>query len=269
MAIYIDSTTGRMIDIPDYGGYQVLPYSTPQFDSSRFSQPYNDNIIDVNAVPKQAAARGLFSNLRGKFGEGKTLGPSIFGGLGGLKNLTKDVQNTNVLGLGKVKTLGNIGMGAYQGLKGISNLNQLSDANSDLDTIKSQVNMSAMSNPLYASYLDSSQKQLLRKVQNDTYASGSGLEGGLESGLKAIPKAAINTLAGFLIGNVPGAIIQGVGTLANAGLEGATKAKSQKASELQGLYEALASAEADYNSMRRPANLMTSGLQRRYASQLI
>ena len=268
MANYFDRTTGRMINIPDYGGYQVAPYLTSQFNSSTFSQP-NDNIIDVSSVPKQAAARGLFSSLRGKFGEGKTLGPNLFGGLGGLKNLAKDVQNTNVLGLGKVKTIGNVGMGAYQGIKGLANLNKLSDAGSNLDDIKSQINMSAMSNPLYASYLDSGQKQLLRKVQNGTYGSGVGLEGGLEGGLKGVPKAALSALAGWLIGGPWGAAINGVGTLVNSGLEGATKAKDKQAGDLQGLYAALSAAEQDYNSMRRPSNLMTSGLQRRYASQLI
>lgn len=212
---------------------------------------------------------GLFSKLRGKVGNGQTLGPNLFNGMGGAKSLINDVQNTNVLGLGKVKTLGNIGMGAYQGIKGLSNLDALASADSDLSDVMSQVRLSAMGNPLYASYLDSGQKQLLHRVKNGTYGAGSGLSAGLESGVKSLPSSALNALLGTLIGGPVGGAIMGLGSIANAGLEGATKDKQQKTAQLQGLYETLSAAEQDYNSMRRPANLMTAGLQRRYASQLI
>lgn len=168
-----------------------------------------------------------------------------------------------------IATTANTLSGLYQGLRALSNVNNLSGASSNLDDIKSQVNLSAMGNPMYASYLDTNQKAALRKIQNGTYGNGVGWDGAVEGGAKGLPKAILSAIAGGFTGGVPGAIIGGVGSLVNSGLEGAATAKDRKASELQSLYETLHNAEMDYNSMRRPANLMTSGLQRRYSGQLI
>lgn len=174
-------------------------------------------------------------------------------------------KSSGIKGLGK---LANVGMGISQGVQGISNFNNLMNADSDLDSLQSQVKLSAMNNPLYASYLDANQKNALRKVQAGSYDSGSGLSSGLESGAKAIPQALLKALGGFAIGGIPGALISGIGTVANAGLQGAAQGKEQKAAELASLYDTLSSAEQDYNAMRRPYGLSYANLQNRYSSLL-
>lgn len=225
----------------------------------------------VSSDTVSAAMPGLFARLMGKFGDGKTIGPDIFKNglsLDGIKNASSAVRNTNLMGLGKIGDISNIGMGAYQGIQGIKNANEISNADEDYKDMASKVRLAAMSNPMYASYLNAGEKNLLRKVQNGTYAEGSGLSSGLEAIPGAVPKALLSAAGGAFMGGPVGAAIGGLGTLLNAGLKGAAEGKNRKTSELQGLYQTLTDAEQDYNSMRRPSNLNRAGLQRRYYNQL-
>ena len=198
--------------------------------------------------------KGMYSNLNNAYMASNGTGNALWSKARGID------------GLGK---LANWGMGISQGVQGISNINNISNADADFDDMKSKVQLSAMNNPMYASYLTADQKSQLRKVQNGTFGSGSSVDEGLSAGARSIPQALLSALGGFVVGGVPGAIIQSAGTLVNSGLKGAAEGKNKKTAELQALYETLSQAENDYNAMRRPANLTSAGLQRRYANVLM
>lgn len=229
----------------------------------------NDAISTATTAGLGTKAKSLFANLRGKFGEGKTVGPKALD-LSKLKTLGNDIRGTNVMGLGTVSGLANTGMGIYQGINALKNANELSSIDSDLNNLTGDIKSSAYANPMAMSYLNADQKRLFRQLQNDTYNTTSEALGqGTAGAVKSLPKAILSGLGGGLIGGPLGALIGAGGTLLNSGLQGAAQGKQNKQAELEALYQTLFDAENDYNAMRRPANVNYAGLQRRYSNVLM
>ena len=191
---------------------------------------------------------GLFSNLRNRFGSGK----SLFGdklNLGSLKNIGRDVRGTRLWEGGpSIGGAATAGMGLYQGVNAAKNLYDLANTSSDINKSMSDVRASALANPLVYSYLDSGSARTLRQVQNGTFSEGSGLKNGLAGAAKGIPSALLATLIGGVAGGVPGAVINGLGSLANSGIKGASEGKAEANERLQSLYQQLLDAENRYRS---------------------
>lgn len=158
---------------------------------------------------------------------------------------------------------GNIASGAIYGanaLSGYSDYQNTQDANEDL---MSKIRTSAMGNPLLSSYLTSEQLDLLGDVKDgrkDTSADLSDFLNGVQGGLG---DAVLPTALGLVTGGVPGAIIGGIGSLANAGIDNLSETSGQNTAELQALYQALQDAEMQYKSMKRP-NFTGLGIQQQY-----
>lgn len=215
-----------------------------------------------NAAP---ASLGLLTRLRGSFGEGKTIGPNI-GSFGNVKGLLHDVQNTNVMGLGKVKNIGTGAMGIYQGGKALKGLYDNSNKDASLTSLKNDINTSIASNPMYDMYLDTSDERTLRDLKSGNLTNGMG--GALEGGVKGIPQALLSALIGGAVGGVPGAIVNGVGSLVNSGIQGYGNNLDQASGKLQGLYSKLRQADEQYRTMKRPNGLGRAGLSTQYFNQL-
>lgn len=167
----------------------------------------------------------------------------------------------------KLGTLANIGSGIYQGVNTIKNINDTIDTNDTYDDIVRAIKKSAFANPMHSSYLTADQRDMLFRLNNGSYDSPN--IGDILTGVgKSIPQALLAAAGGFASGGTIGAAINGLGSLASGGFQGWNNASQDKQSELQGLYQTLLDAEQDYNNMRRPTNLRSSGLQRRYSNSL-
>ena len=170
---------------------------------------------------------------------------------GGFKDLFGKLWNKNS-GIAKVGKIANIGGGVYQGGKALSNLISLNAAGDDLDTLRSDILASAYNNPLSNDYLSADQKKLLRELKSGSYSSktaSNALGAGFGGALTSLPKALINAGLGFVTGGIPGAAIQGIGTLTNAGIQGATSSKSAHV------------RKADSKRDRRPLRFSDSNLR--------
>lgn len=157
----------------------------------------------------------------------------------------------------------NVVSGVVQGaqaLKGISDYSKARQSNEDM---LDDIIVSATSNPLLSSYLTSDQMRLVNAIRKGNYDTSSDVGDffkGIGSGLG---NAALSTLSGFVTGGVPGAIIGGVGSLANSGISGLSAGTEEESAELAALYQALMDAEAQYRSMKRP-NFTGLGIQQQY-----
>lgn len=212
-----------------------------------------------------ANSAGLLSKFRGMFGDGKVLGPNI-GNFGDLKGLVGDVQNTNLLGLGKVKTLSQAGMGLYQGANALKGLSENVNKGSDYNSLKNDINLSVASNPMYDMYLDAADEKRLRQMRNGSLNNGIG--GAIEGGVKGIPQALLSALVGGVLGGGAGAAINGIGSLVNSGIQGYGNSMDKATGELQGLYSKLRQADSEYKTMKRPTGLGRAGLSTHYFNQL-
>ena len=210
-------------------------------------------------------AAGFLSKFRGMFGNGKVLGPNI-GNFGDLKGLVGDVQNTNLMGLGKVKHLSQAGMGIYQGANALKGLSENAGKDSDYNSLKNDINLSIASNPMYDMYLDAADEKRLRQMRNGSL--NNGMNGALEGGMKGIPQALLAALIGGVAGGPGGAVINGVGSLVNSGIKGYGNAVDKATGELQGLYSKLRQADSEYKTMKRPTGLGRAGLSTHYFNQL-
>lgn len=153
---------------------------------------------------------------------------------------------------------GNVAGGVMQGIQGINNLSQLSNANSDTQELASQILNSYNSNPMAGLNLTAGQKNLIREIQNGGVDSSIELADIMPNDLGDILSPAIQAGLGLATGGVPGAIIGGVGGLVNGGLENATEASQLRNSELEALLNSLEMAEMEYQQMLR------AGAQRRF-----
>lgn len=210
-------------------------------------------------------AAGTLGGLKGLFGKAKS-GASAKAGQAGsyLKNNFGWNKGSGVTAFGK--NVGKAvpwiqgGLGAIQAAQGFS---RLSDAQQDTGDATSGILRSAASNPLHGSFLSSDQMSLLNQLRRGNYENTSDFGdvlGGVGSGLG---DTAMQTLMGFGMGGIPGAVVGGASGLINSGIQGATQGQQGKTAELEGLYQALMDAESQYRSMRRP-NFTGLGIQRQY-----
>ena len=162
--------------------------------------------------------------------------------------------------IGKFAPLFQAGMSGIQALQGLSNI---SNANTDYNTLKSDILSEAMSNPLASYDLTTEQNKLLydlKKGRDTTTADIGDILNGIGSDL---PNTALQALMGGLIGGIPGAIVGGVGNLVNSGITGYSQGQQEQFSQLQNLYNTLMQSGDNYRSMLRP-NLSRLGITRGY-----
>lgn len=163
------------------------------------------------------------------------------------------------LGIGRMS---NIGSAISQGTSALQGLSQISNNATESRDVQASLLREALANPIANSYLSEDQKTLLNKVRRGSYNSqnAAGIWEGIGSGLGNTVKGA---LTGGAIGGIPGAIIGGVGSLVNSGIQGYGNAQQRSIGELEALYQTLADANAQYQTMKRP-NFTGLGIQRRY-----
>lgn len=238
-------------------------------------------VATATATGVKPGVGGLFSNLTASNVGGKLGGISNKLGnfsLQGITNYAKGVNNSyqaatgNPLwskagGIDKIGGLANMAGLLMHGGQAVSGLYDNDQQSGNLDDLMSDIEASAYANPLANSYLTADQRRTLRDIQKDRFDDPS-MSDAWNGVIKGVPKALLSAVGGYLTGGIPGAAIQGLGTLANAGIQGYGSAIQDKDAELQALYEALSNAEQDYNSMRRPANLRGAGLSSRAYNSL-
>lgn len=253
--------------LPDVTGSFTYKNVNDSEKLREFLASLNDNAkINIEGLPEgmdmntflKKVAKGQ-SLLRGKAANNNLVNPIT------VNSVTPGdmVQGSGI----KLGTLANIGSGIYQGVNAVKNINDTTNTNDNYDQLIKDIKSSAYNNPLHSSYLTADQRDMLYRLKNNTYDSPD--VGDVFNGiLKNIPQTLLATAGGFASGGLPGAAINGLGSLASGGFEGWNAASKEKQSELQNLYETLLDAEQDYNNMRRPSNLRASGLQRRYSHSL-
>ena len=191
----------------------------------------------ANPKLKRPKLSNLFSTLG--MGWNKKSGLSAFG-----KNI------------GKSAPLFQAGVSGIQALQGLSDI---SNANIDYNTLKSDILSEAMSTPLASYDLTTEQNKLLydlKKGRDTTTADMGDILNGIGSDL---PNTALQALMGGLIGGIPGAIVGGVGNLVNSGITGYSQGQQKQFSQLQNLYNTLMQSGNNYRSMLRP-NLSRLGI---------
>ena len=192
-----------------------------------------------NPKSKRPKLSNLFSTLG--MGWNKKSGLSAFG-----KNIVKYAP------------LVQAGVSGIQALQGLSNI---SNSNTDYNTLKSDILSEAMSNPLASYDLTTEQNRLLydlKKGRDTTTADINDILNGIGSDL---PNTALQALMGGLVGGIPGAIVGGVGNLVNSGITGYSQGQQEQFSQLQDLYNTLMQSGDNYRSMLRP-NLSRLGITR-------
>lgn len=221
MLVY-DNETGRWIDVPD---------------GSAPNSP--------NPGRGLGGIGGLFRNLRGRFGAGR----SLFGGnfdWDAIKTLPRDIRATQLINGGPtIGQVGAAGMGAYQGIKAIKGLTDNAQADTDYNSLIKDIRSSAYANPMASQYLNSEQNKLLRQARTGSLdtANWGGALGGMAKG---VPNALLSTLVGGLVGGAPGAVIGGLGSLGNSAIQGYGDRTRAQTDSLSGLYSALQNAETAY-----------------------
>lgn len=260
MALMYDQRTGRWIDIPNYGG-NLPAIPTPQ---PRVQQP-SGAASAAQGTGGLGGVAGMFSNLRNRFGKGK----SLFGDVNmpNLKGLASDIRGTKLYEGGpSLGGLATTGMGLYQGANAMKGLYENIQSDSDLSSLRTDILSEIDSNPMYDMYLDAGDEKLLRQVRNGT--TTNNFSNAASGAIKGIPQALLSTVIGGLVGGAPGAIVNGLGSLGNSAISGYGQGNAKTQSQLQGLYDRLRQASQEYRTMKRPSGLGTAGLQSRYFNQL-
>lgn len=246
-----------------------MAYNNPRFIAGPDgTQDLYDIYYPVVAQAGAGAASNVARNARYTRGG---LG-SLFQRLKGMKLSDLNTMRANfvdkpIIGGASISNIANVGGGIYHGINAIQGLKTNADTEKDINSLKSDITGLVAGNPMYDMYLSPEDEKLLRQLRNNSLGSGNFAEA-VGGTFESIPQAAINAGLGFLTGNVPGAIIQGVGTLANGGISGYNKGQQDIQNKLQGLYDRLSQANEEYRSMRRPNGLRSAGLQTRYYNQL-
>ena len=158
--------------------------------------------------------------------------------------------------IGKTAPYVQAGVSGIQALQGLSDI---SNANIDYNTLKSDILSEAMSNPLASYDLTTEQNKLLydlKKGRDTTTADMGDILNGIGSDL---PNTALQALMSGLVGGIPGAIVGAVGNLVNSGIKGYSQGQQKQFSQLQDLYNTLMQSGNNYRSMLRP-NLSRLGI---------
>lgn len=183
--------------------------------------------------------------------------------VGGIKNMFNNLWSAKS-GLKPMHlgTAANVGSGLMYGLQAAQGLSDISNTKRDVNDLQADILKEAMANPINSSFLSSDQKILLNKIRRGNYSldGNSGIGEGVLSGLG---NTLMGTVTGGLTGGIPGAIIGGIGGLVNSGISGYSNAQQRNIGELEALYQALADANAQYQTMKRP-NFTGLGIQQRY-----
>jgi hypothetical protein len=190
----------------------------------------------AEAAIKNKGLKGLFNKQN--FGWSKGKGLKAFG-----KNVGK---------------WGNVAGGVMQGISALSNINQLGNAKDTTADLQNQILNSYNSNPMAGLYMTAEQKKLLRDLKNNGADTSVDLGDFVPNSVGDLVSPLIQGGLGFATGGIPGAIIGGVGGLANAGLENATESQQLRNAELEALLASLEDAEMQYQQLLR------SGAQRRF-----
>lgn len=250
-----------------------------QYDPVSASRNYSPNFT-IKGTPSAGAAQtaanavGTASTLKNwwsrAFPNAKAGFKNTFGGGVNGAGLSLAPEGFDWSSKGGLKAFGkNIGTGAnvlsgvMQGVdfaQGVDNYMDTLDSNEDL---KSKIDIAAMGNPLLSSYLTSDQLDLLGDLQLGNYDGTADAGDFLKGAVGGLGNAIVPTLAGFATGGIPGAVIGGVGTLINSGVDNLSNASGQSTAELQALYQALQDAEMQYKAMKRP-NFTGLGIQQQY-----
>lgn len=190
----------------------------------------------------------------GAAGTGLSLAPEGFdwSSKGGLKAFGKNVG-----------TGANVLSGVMQGVDAAQGIGDYMDTLESNEDLKSKIDIAAMGNPLLSSYLTADQMDLLGDLQLGNYSDKADAGDFLKGAVGGLGNAIMPTLSGLATGGIPGAIIGGVGTLINSGIDGMSNASGRSTSELQALYQALQDAEMQYKAMKRP-NFTGLGIQQQY-----
>ena len=228
-----------------------------------------ESYVSLGNAGAAASKAGLFPGIKAWFGKN-------FNALGSNQPLFKG--NVNIPSLANIRnqqlfeggpSLGGIsraGMGIYQGGKALKGVYDNIGKESELNSLKRDINTSIASNPMYDMYMDAKDERLLREMQNGNLTNAWG--GAIEGGMKGIPQALLATLIGGVTGGWGGAAIGGLGSLVNSGIQGYGNNIAQSSDKLQGLYDRLRQAESDYRAMKRPSGLSRAGLQTQYFNQM-
>ena len=157
----------------------------------------------------------------------------------------------------------NAGLGIYNTIKAVQGLNSVAQSEGDRQQLLNKIRTSAAGNPMLSSYLTSDQMSQLNKIKrgyedNSQFGAFNNL-GNLLGG------AGKGALMGVIGGGLPGAVLGGLGGLVNAGIDNQKQSVASNTQNLEGLYQALSDAEAQYKRMRTP-NFTGLGLQSRYTN---
>ena len=182
---------------------------------------------------------------------------------GGIKEMFGNLWNkTSGIQPMRLGNIANVGSGLMYGTQAISGLSDISNNTRESRDLQGDILKEAMANPINSSFLSSDQKVLLNKIRRGNYSldGDNGIGEGVLSGLG---NTLMGTVTGGLTGGIPGAIIGGIGGLVNSGISGYSNAQQRNIGELEALYQALADANAQYQTMKRP-NFTGLGIQQRY-----
>lgn len=178
------------------------------------------------------------------------------------------------LNLKNVPGIGNMNVGKYaptiQGIasagQAIGGISDYAKSTSDYNDLVGDVLREANSNPLANYYLTNSQQSDLRKLKRDGLNAGEAGFGDFLKGVgSGLGDAIAPTLLGLVTGGVPGAFVGGIGSLVNSGIGGMNNKVAQDTADLEALYQALADANTQYQSMKR-IPMQGLGLQQKYVN---
>lgn len=208
-----------------------------------------------STAPRFGNLKGWFTGLGNNSGWNLT-GNSRFGigNTGGRAGLTLGGKN-----LGGLATAG---AGIYQGIRGFQNLNDLNETKDAKENILNQIRTAAAGNPMLSSYLTDDELATLNKVKRGQYNNAPSNSNSFGDILKGAGTGALTGLAGGL----PGIIVGALGGAINGGITSQNEAQQRENATLEGLYNSLANANAQYKRMRIP-NYTGLGLQSRYTNQ--
>jgi len=247
------------------------PQAALEAANSASGSNYTMQAVQAMMNPTVAnTSKGLFaglSGLRSRFGTdaGPLLGGKL--DLSGLKNLGKDIRATRLIEGGPtVAQAANTMSGIYQGGKALKGLYENINNEADLNDLQKDIRLQIASNPMYDMYMDANDEKTLRKAQNGTLTNNWA--GAAEGAVKGIPQAGLSALMGGITGGAPGALIGGLGSLINSGIQGYGQGTQEAQAQLQGLYDRLRQANEEYRMMKRPSGLRRAGLSTQYFNQL-
>ncbi len=163
-------------------------------------------------------------------------------------NFNYDMK-TGVQGWGKnLGGLYNIGNVAVQGYNALQGLDEMSELRDDTDDLISDIVTSSYNSPTLQYDLNSEQLKLLRELRNDRY--NTDVDFGDLDLLGILADFGKGALTGAP-GGIYGALIGGVGSALNSGIEDLQGGISADNAELQALYDAILNSEQQYKQLEK------------------